>query len=37
MLANKHNWSDVSKVMSYVMRHGKQSRHKKTAYQKHLL
>ncbi|MRE73122.1 SAR2788 family putative toxin [Mammaliicoccus sciuri] len=32
----KNNWSDVSKVMSHVMRHGKQSRYKKTAYQKTL-
>ncbi|PCF34305.1 hypothetical protein B5C00_05395 [Staphylococcus delphini] len=44
ILASKHNWSkvtknswsDVSKVMSHVMRHGNQSRYKKKAYQKHL-
>ena len=44
ILAKKHNWnkvttnnwSNVSKVMSHVMRHGKQSRYMKNAYQKTL-
>ncbi|HDC3832254.1 TPA: MafB-like protein [Staphylococcus aureus] len=33
----KNNWKDVSKVMSHVMRYGKQSRYKKSAYQKTLV
>lgn len=33
----KNNWKDVSKVMSHVMRYGKRSRYKKSAYQKTLV
>jgi hypothetical protein len=44
ILSSKHNWNkvttnnwnSVSKVMSHVMRHGKQSKYKKNAYKKTL-
>ena len=32
----KNDWNNVSKVMSHVMRHGKESTYKKSAYQKTL-